>query len=251
MPFALAHRTSVSPTITRRDAIKVAIAAPFAVKPASASLVDERQAQRCFERISDSLVSLSFNDDALVKRSGFVWYVDANDCWIATSSSGASKGTLKALSTIAFANGGSAVMDSTCEYVSDANAGVAFVRVPIGLLKMRDAGKPRAAAIGTSGDAVVGRACFACACGPDGEPSLASGIVSGLNRKIPVVGGLMMKGLIQTDATVSESSSGGALCDGEGRVIGLCVVPGSQGREPNGVNFAVPIDTVRFVAERL
>lgn len=240
-------RIAPATRLRRRDALTVALVAPLVPKPARSSVVDESAAQRSFEKIFPSICSFSFDADDARKSSGFVWYADDRDYWIATSARSvrsASSGV-----TVAFAGGGAARLTSACEYFADGNADVAFVRVPVDIVNAAGA-HPMAAAIGTNDDVRVGRGVYAVGV-EGGEVTLSSGVVSGLNRKIPLAGGGSLRGLIQTDALVSDSTSGGPLCDGNGRVIGMCVSSGAGKKEPNGVNFAVPVDTVRFVAEKL
>jgi serine protease Do len=87
----------------------------------------------------------------------------------------------------------------------------------------------------------------------DAEPVMSIGVVSGLNRTfvdtlIMSGGGLRTYGgLIQTDAAVNRGNSGGPLLNVRGEVIGVntlgYVPPGGVGSV--GINFAVPINTVR------
>lgn len=81
---------------------------------------------------------------------------------------------------------------------------------------------------------------------PAAGPSVTVGVVSGLGRRVST-GGFVLHGVIETDAAVSGSSSGGALCDAFGAVVGITVaVPNDE-----GLGFAIPADVVRSVAEAL
>jgi serine protease Do len=87
----------------------------------------------------------------------------------------------------------------------------------------------------------------------DAEPVMSIGIVSGTNRTFVDTlaigsGGLRTYGgLIQTDAAVNRGNSGGPLLNVRGEVVGVntlgYVPPGGVGSV--GINFAVPINTVR------
>jgi S1-C subfamily serine protease len=74
--------------------------------------------------------------------------------------------------------------------------------------------------------------------------TLTSGIVSGLGRVVETEWGLVLDGLIQTDAAIHPGNSGGPLLDGQGRLIGLNT---ALAREPGGTaafGFAVPVDSL-------
>jgi S1-C subfamily serine protease len=84
------------------------------------------------------------------------------------------------------------------------------------------------------------------------DRTATAGIVSALQREIKAPNGFTINNVIQTDAAINPGNSGGPLLDGHGRVIGI----NSQIESPNGggnvgIGFAVPINTVRQVAEQL
>lgn len=72
-----------------------------------------------------------------------------------------------------------------------------------------------------------------------GGPSVSHGIVSGLNRSLPV-DGRRLHHLLQTDAAVNRGSSGGPLLDRDGRLIGINAALIADGYTQN-VAFAVDI----------
>lgn len=62
--------------------------------------------------------------------------------------------------------------------------------------------------------------------------------------------------VIQTDAAINQGNSGGALIDGQGRIIGINVAIASTGSSSEeagsiGVGFAIPIDYAQRIAEDL
>ena len=76
--------------------------------------------------------------------------------------------------------------------------------------------------------------------------SISSGVISGLERDIPMPGEdeLVFEDLIQFDAAVNQGSSGGPLLNAEGQVIGIVTAladPTGEGFFV-GIGFAVPID---------
>lgn len=98
--------------------------------------------------------------------------------------------------------------------------------------------------IGTSGDLKVGQSLYAIG-NPFGlESTLTTGLVSGLDRKIPSPAGRDIAGCIQTDTAINAGNSGGPLLDSFGRLVGINTATFTrQGTGmSSGVNFALPVD---------
>jgi putative serine protease PepD len=108
------------------------------------------------------------------------------------------------------------------------------------------------AVLGTATDLEVGQPAIAVGSplGLTGEPSVTVGVVSGLHRRVDA-DGVVLHDMIQTDAPVARGSSGGALSDAAGVVVGITTA--LAGTEPglDGLAFATPIDVARRVAEDL
>jgi S1-C subfamily serine protease len=85
------------------------------------------------------------------------------------------------------------------------------------------------------------------------ENTVTKGIISGVSRQIPAstTGGRPLVDLIQTDAAISPGNSGGALIDGQGRLVGIneAYIPPSAGAVSLG--FAIPASTVADVTDQL
>lgn len=84
-----------------------------------------------------------------------------------------------------------------------------------------------------------------------GTPTL--GIVSGVERNLalPLTGGLEVElPLIQTDAAINPGSSGGALVNAYGQVIGINVAK-LPDAEIDNIGFAIPVDIVQRVVQNL
>jgi S1-C subfamily serine protease len=108
--------------------------------------------------------------------------------------------------------------------------------------------------LGANADVQVGQAAYVCGLKFGSKHSLSLGVVSGLRRPLqaaPGAGpGLMLPGgALQTDASVDAYSTGGALVDSAGRLMGLAVLPNR--RSPSSLSFAVPVDVLRSVVPRL
>lgn len=82
------------------------------------------------------------------------------------------------------------------------------------------------------------------------DGSVTSGIVSALGRTLPTGQGVLLD-LLQTDAAVNPGNSGGALVDGEARVIGVNTAIATRSGGSQGIGFAIPSTTVISVADQL
>ncbi len=78
--------------------------------------------------------------------------------------------------------------------------------------------------------------------------TVTTGILSALERNITVEGQSMT--LLQTDAAINSGNSGGGLFDINGSLIGI-VNAKSTGTSVEGIGFAIPISTVKQVADEL
>jgi len=81
------------------------------------------------------------------------------------------------------------------------------------------------------------------------DNTVSVGVVSSLKRSLPTDRqGNGLVDAIQTDAAINPGNSGGALCDAEGRLIGINSAIASSTGQSIGIGFAVPVDRVRSVA---
>ncbi|MGH9138303.1 MAG: S1C family serine protease [Acidimicrobiales bacterium] len=109
------------------------------------------------------------------------------------------------------------------------------------------------AVFGTSDGLRVGEPAVAVGSplGLAGGPSVTVGVISGLGRRVQATNGLSFDGLIQTDAPISQGSSGGALIDASGAVVGITTAVAVGDSAGEGIGFAIPVDVARATAERL
>lgn len=79
--------------------------------------------------------------------------------------------------------------------------------------------------------------------------SVTSGIISGLNRTVPIEDGKELR-LIQTDAAINPGNSGGALVNAKGQLIGINTAKiGGSGFE--GLGFAIPVNKAKDITDSL
>jgi S1-C subfamily serine protease len=83
--------------------------------------------------------------------------------------------------------------------------------------------------------------------GLDGGPSLSVGVISALGREVQTGPEVVLFGMIQTDAPITNGSSGGALVDGGGALIGITTAVGASQLGIEGIGFATPIEIVERV----
>jgi S1-C subfamily serine protease len=103
---------------------------------------------------------------------------------------------------------------------------------------------------GTSSDLRVGQKLLAIGNPYGYDRTLTIGIVSGLGRPVKTSNGLVIQGMIQTDASINPGNSGGPLIDSSGRMIGINTMIYSPSGGSVGIGFAVPVDSaVRVVPE--
>ena len=84
------------------------------------------------------------------------------------------------------------------------------------------------------------------------EGTVTTGIVSAKARVLEAPNGYPISNAIQTDAAINPGNSGGPLVDLDGRVIGVNnqIATGGVGQSA-GLGFAVPVDTVKQIADEL
>ena len=89
--------------------------------------------------------------------------------------------------------------------------------------------------------------------GLDGGPSVTAGVISAFDRSLVTdfLTGETLFGLLQTDAPITRGSSGGALLDIEGRLLGITTAIGLSDVGAEGLGFAIPINLLEDIVQDL
>ena len=87
--------------------------------------------------------------------------------------------------------------------------------------------------------------------GQDGGSSISVGIVSAFDRRVDFGDGSSLFGMIQTDAAINQGSSGGALVNSEGELIGITSAIGVSNAGPEGIGYAIPVELVQRITDEI
>jgi S1-C subfamily serine protease len=117
----------------------------------------------------------------------------------------------------------------------------------LAVLRLNAAGLPHAS-LGRSSALRVGQLVVAIGNPLGYQATVTAGIVSALGRTLRSPNGRLIESVIQTDAPLNPGNSGGALVDGNGRVVGVNTAMVGQAQ---GLCFAIGADTVTDVTARL
>lgn len=105
--------------------------------------------------------------------------------------------------------------------------------------------------LGTSVDMAIGDTAIAIGSplGLAGGPSVTVGVLSAFDRRVQIAADTELFGMLQTDAPITRGSSGGALVDSEGRLIGITSAIGVSDVGAEGLGFAIPVEMMTRITQ--
>lgn len=83
------------------------------------------------------------------------------------------------------------------------------------------------------------------------EQTVSVGIISSKGRPLQSVDNAIFVDGLQTDAAINKGNSGGALCDAQGRLVGINTMIASTDQGSIGIGFAIPVNRVKAVVDDL
>lgn len=130
---------------------------------------------------------------------------------------------------------------------ADALTDLAVLQIPTSGLTAIELGSTRSLVVGDPAIAVGNPL------GLEGGPSLTVGVISAFNRQVnpSFDASDRLFGMLQTDAPFTNGSSGGALVDGEGRLIGITTAVGVAEAGSGDVGFATPVELMTRITDEI
>ncbi|KAL6513339.1 putative protease Do-like 14 [Orobanche gracilis] len=117
----------------------------------------------------------------------------------------------------------------------------------IAIVKIKSKAPLPAAKLGNSSNLRPGDWVLAMGCPLTLQNTITAGIVSCVDRKSSDLGlGGMHREYLQTDCAINQGNSGGPLVNVDGEVVGVNIM---KLLGADGLNFAVPIDSVSKIVE--
>jgi putative serine protease PepD len=109
--------------------------------------------------------------------------------------------------------------------------------------------------IGSSEDAEIGQTAIAIGSplGLEGGPSVTVGIISAFGRQVQTGTTVddVFFDMLQTDAPITQGSSGGALVDADGKLLGITSAIGVSAAGAEGIGFAIPVELVKRITDEI
>ncbi len=118
----------------------------------------------------------------------------------------------------------------------------------LAVLRINGAGSLPAAELGDSDKLQIGDWVIAVGSPFELQTTVSAGIISGTGREL---GSVPRAKFLQTDAAINPGNSGGPLLNLDGEVIGINTAIASNSGGYQGIGFAIPINTAKWVTRQL
>jgi serine protease Do len=118
----------------------------------------------------------------------------------------------------------------------------------LAVLRIEGAGKLPAARLGDSSKLEIGEWVIAVGNPFQLETTVSAGIISAKGRSL---GSVERSKFLQTDAAINPGNSGGPLVNLDGEVVGINTAIASNNGSYQGIGFAIPSDTAKWVMTQL
>jgi len=231
--------------------------------PTSLLTDEENRLVQTFKRVSPSVAYItttkqdsrsprssvfSLQQPAMGSGSGFLWdrqgHVVTNAHVVMAATNSISAGTTIKVKLQGLAT----AYDATVVGV-EPEKDLAVLKIP----SFAAAQLPQPIDVGPSNDLQTGQHVMAVGCPFGLDNTLTTGVISAVGRDLQGFGGRIIRGCLQTDASINPGSSGGPLLDSRGRLIGVNTAIYSRGNGGGnvGIGFAIPSDTVRRVVNQI
>lgn len=211
------------------------VSAPFDFRAAAKKVmpsvvsVDKSEAQRDFWSDRVSIVNSATGSGVILSADG---YVITNNHMVANA----------AALTVRTADGKS----------YNAKLIGADPRTDLAVIKIDGASGLQAIEMGDSSKVEVGEWVMAVGNPLGYANTVSAGVVSSLNRTLLAgENSTLLTDAIQTDASINEGNSGGALTDDRGRLIGINSAIATPSGGSVGIGFAIPVNRAKSVVQEL
>lgn len=121
-------------------------------------------------------------------------------------------------------------------------------KTDIAVVQIDGAGTLPAAGLGDSDELEIGDWVIAIGSPFELEQTVSAGIISGKGREL---GAVERAKFLQTDAAINPGNSGGPLVNLDGEVVGINTAIASNNGGYQGIGFAIPINTAKWVVRQL
>lgn len=123
----------------------------------------------------------------------------------------------------------------------------------VAVVKLQNVKPEAVATLGSTSKLQVGQLAIALGspAGSTGGLSVSTGFISALNSLVYPAQGPTLTDMIQTNATLEPASSGGALVDANGMVVGITTTTTTGEQGTQSLTLATPIESAKDVADQL